>query len=326
MQAAARAPSPLRHSETSTGIDPDFDSDEESDESGGDNTTYDSAASVSQFAANFATRVGNLVGGMTSPLPSPSPSPAPSLPSHSEIEREALRERERGIREAEKILQAELAQRSSIEDRVLAMLDSTRALPPPPSRAQTMPNSSSQPPSPAQSIGATSWWSAAKNRLTPTKDKDKDLTPAQKVIVDVKRSEKEREKAEREYQKEIKRSNKGKDKDWPAITDSKYVDPAFLNLNVPQTPTPQQHRRTGSPTSPSPNPSAPNRVNLGSPASGSPARSFTAPNLTPSPNRSTTSGVGGGDQPPLYAQFNTQGGLDVHLTLITIAKRSDPLR
>ncbi|KAJ4487979.1 hypothetical protein J3R30DRAFT_3695629 [Lentinula aciculospora] len=322
--AAPRAPSPLRqsatrHGGTTTGIDPDShfvnsDSDDDSD----DEREQDSAASVTQLAASFANKFGNFVGGMTSP--SPSPSPGALMMSSSEIEKEAQRERERGRREAERILQAE-SQRTSLEDRVLAMLDSTRALPPPPSRSQTMPNpESSQPSSPSSNV---SWWSAAKNRLTPTKDKD--LTPAQQVILDVKRGEKEREKAEKEYQKEIKRSSKGKEKEWPAVAETKYSDPAFFNLNVPQTPTPQ-HRRTGSPTSPSPNTnSSPGRV-LGSPsASGSPARSFAAPNLTPSPNRSTTStGAGASpgrdEQPPLYAQFNPQGGLDVHLTFEKLEK------
>ncbi|KIK59904.1 hypothetical protein GYMLUDRAFT_245092 [Collybiopsis luxurians FD-317 M1] len=319
MHAVPRSPSPLRQSQShphlsSTAIDPqlDSDSDDDDDDDNDNDRELESTSSVSQFAANFAQKVGSFVGGMTTPSPSPSPHPM----SSSEIEREAQRERERGRREAERILQAE-SQRSSLEDRVLAMLDSTRALPPPPSRSQTLPNpeTTSQPSSP-------SWWTAAKNRLTPTKDKD--LTPAQQVIQDVKRSEKEREKAEKEYQKELKRSSKGKDKDWPAVADNKYSDPSFLNLNVPQTPTPQ-HRRSGSPTSNSA--SSPGRV-LGSPsASGSPARSFTAPNLTPSPNRSTASNASPGraDQPPIYAQFNAQGGLDVHLTLITIAKRFEKL-
>ncbi|KAJ3802888.1 hypothetical protein GGU11DRAFT_752515 [Lentinula aff. detonsa] len=336
MQATPRAPSPLRqsgvhHGATSTGIDPDTnfynsddDDDNDDERDNDDEIEHDSSASVTQLAANFANKFGNFVGGMTSP--SPSPSPGAAMMSSSEIEKEAQRERERGRREAERILQAE-AQRTSLEDRVLAMLDTTRALPPPPSRSQTMPNpQSSQPPSPSSNV--VSWWSAAKNRLTPTKDKD--LTPAQQVILDVKRTEKEREKAEKEYQREMKKSNKGKEKEWPAAAETKYSDPAFFNLNVPQTPTPQ-HRRTGSPTSPSPNPtSSPGRI-LGSPsATGSPARSFTAPNLTPSPNRSTTStgagaSPGRAEQPPLYAQFNPQGGLDVHLTLITIAKRFEKL-
>jgi hypothetical protein len=157
--------------------------------------------------------------------------------------------------------------------------------------------------SPTPSTSSTSWWSAAKNKLTPTKD----LTPAQQVILDVKRTEKEREKAEKEY---LKKSNKGsmppKDptttEEWPAAGETKYTDPAFLNLT--------------------PNPS-PGRVPA--PSKGSP--SFTAPNLTPSPNRNNrisnnaAGGSPGIEQPPIYAQFNGQGGLDVHLTLISIAKR-----
>ena len=68
-----------------------------------------------------------------------------------------------------------------VEDRVLAMMENTRALPPPPSRSQTMPNPN--PPSPAGSQ-KESWWATAKNKLTPTKEKE--LTPAQQVIQDVK--------------------------------------------------------------------------------------------------------------------------------------------
>ena len=56
-------------------------------------------------------------------------------------------------------------------------------LPPPASRAQTMPNPLSPSNSRKESGGATSWWSAAKSRLTPTKDP---LTPAQQIILDAK--------------------------------------------------------------------------------------------------------------------------------------------
>ena len=75
--------------------------------------------------------------------------------------------------------------RRLVEDRVLEMLESTKSLPPPPSRSQTMPN----PPSPSSSQKeASGWWAAAKSKLTPTKDKD--LTPAQQIIQEAKAREK----------------------------------------------------------------------------------------------------------------------------------------
>ena len=53
------------------------------------------------------------------------------------------------------------------------------------------------------------------------------------------------------------------------------------------------------------------------------------PSLAPSPYRGGESDVEGASpsraQPPLYAQFNAQGALDVPVTLLTIAKRFEKL-
>ncbi|KAK7052983.1 hypothetical protein VNI00_004304 [Paramarasmius palmivorus] len=299
--SGGRPPSPLRNGfvpSSSTGIDPnsfDDDDDEEeddddTDERAGIQRSPSPASSVSQMAASFAQRMGDLVNGMATPR-------SPSLPSDAELEAEAERERDRTRREAERIISREAAERKMVEDRVLAMMENTRALPPPPSRSQTMPNPN--PPSPAGSQ-KESWWATAKNKLTPTKEKE--LTPAQQVIQDAKTRD-----------KEIKRLSKGKEKEWssnPNLQGS-YADSA-LNLNLPPT---------------TPTPQAPRRPAPGSPASPTPSRSNMAPNLSPSPLRSKDAGSSSPSReaPPLYAQFNAQGTLDVHVTLLTIAKRFEKL-
>ncbi|KAJ8083388.1 hypothetical protein PM082_009260 [Marasmius tenuissimus] len=299
-QSSGRPPSPLRNGyvvNTSTGIDPDAldddedeDDDDSEDESRGRNINRSPspASSVSQMAASFAQRMGNLVSGMA-------PSPSPSLPSDAELEAEAERERDRTRREAERILSREAHERQHVEDRVLAMLESTRGLPPPPVRAQTMPN----PPSPSSSQkekDGPSWWTNAKNKLTPTKE----LTPAQQVIQEAKTREKEMKKT------------KGKEREWSSNGQGtiKANDPTLLNLNIPATPQ-QQPRRPAS----------------ASPASPTPSRSNMAPNLSPSPLRSGENGNSSPSReaPPLYAHFNAQGTLDAHVTLLTIAKRFEKL-
>ena len=167
--------------DTSTGIDP-ANSEDGSDDDDDDRAKWQRSpspsSSVSHLAASFVQRVNDFVGGGRSPR---------SL-TDAELEAEAERERDRSRREAEAILTREAQQRKLVEERVLAMLENTRSLPPPPSRSQTAPN----PPSPANSQKSeTSWWSAAKNKLTPTKEP---LTPAQQIIREAKAREKERDK------------------------------------------------------------------------------------------------------------------------------------
>ncbi|KAG5635379.1 hypothetical protein H0H81_011470 [Sphagnurus paluster] len=301
-----RPPSPLRNGfvpDTFTGIDPDDLSEDEDDDEDENHfrrgqgkwpeRSPSPSSSVSQLAASFTQRVGSFLGNMA-------PRSGGGMPTDAEIEAEAERERERGRREAERILTREAQERKLVEERVLAMMESTRSLPPPPSRSQTMPNPT--PPSPATSQKekeGPAWWTAAKNKLTPTKDKDP-LTPAQQVILEAKSREKDKEK---------KKKGKGKERDKDKDAHDKSFD-SFMNLSIPQPP----HRRPvpGSPSSPTP--SRPNLSNL-------------PPNLTPSPMRSldAASASPSREAPLLYAQFNTQGTLDVPATLLTIAKRFEKL-
>ncbi|KAJ7179037.1 hypothetical protein C8R46DRAFT_1323425 [Mycena filopes] len=291
-----RPPSPLRQAyfpSTSTGIDPHFmgtDDDEEDDRAGWTRSPSPSS-SVSQMAASFARSVGTLVSNMAPR--------SPGMPTDAELEEAAERERDRSRREAERILTREAEDRRLVEERVLAMMESTKSLPPPPSRSQSL-----DPPSPSSSYKeGGGWWAAAKNRLTPTKD----LTPAQLVIQEAKAREKE------------KKSSKGlgKEKEWPANTEAKYTNPALASLVPPpqRRPVPNQ----SSPTTPSPTPTRPHfPANM-------------PPNLTPSPMRQDTMSTSSPrekekDVPPLYAHFDeATGTLDVHVTLLTIAKRFEKL-
>ena len=219
-----------------------------------------------------------------------------SLPSEAEIEAEAERERERGRREAERILAMERMKaedRMTVEQRVLAMLQTEQARTAPipvPSRPQ-----STHTPSPSTSQkDSPGWWAAAKNKLTPTKDP---LTPAQQIIQETKTRDKEKEK-ERKAQKKDKRSKSKDSGEWPASPERKYSDPAYMKLNIPQTPATVQQRPS-------------------SPSSPSPLRLSNPPSLATSPSRGT--------DVPLYAQYSPDGPLDVNSTLLTIARRFEKL-
>lgn len=96
-------------------------------------------------------------------------------------------------------------------------------------------------------------------------------------------------------EKEKKKSKDKEVKEWPATPSRKYSDPAFLNLAQ----------------STSPEPITPPR-----PISQS------SPMMTPSPKRSIDLSQ---DTPPIYAQFNSQGTLDIPVTLLTIARRFEKL-
>ncbi|KDR76941.1 hypothetical protein GALMADRAFT_210130 [Galerina marginata CBS 339.88] len=296
-----RPPSPLRNGfimDSSTGIDPDDESDDDEDEDDDPAKWQRSpspASSVSHLAASFVQRMNNFVGGIGPK--------SPGMPSDAELEAEAERERDRSRREAEAILTREAHQRKLVEERVLAMMETAKSLPPPPSRSQTLPNPN--PPSPAGSQKEANWWTAAKHRLTPTKDKEP-LTPAQQVILDAKAREKEKKKESKGKEKE-----KEKEKEWPSNAQRKFSDPAFANLNIP-IPPPTRKPVPASPSSPTP--SRPSLSNM-------------PPNLTPSPMRATDSLASSPSReaPPLYAQFNAQGTLDVPGTLLTIAKRFEKL-
>ncbi|KAJ7665515.1 hypothetical protein B0H17DRAFT_990914 [Mycena rosella] len=289
---SGRPPSPLRNTfvpNTFTGIDPQSSGSGDEDDDRHDWARSPSpTSSVSQMAASFVRSVGSLMATPRSPS---------TLPTDLELEAEAARERDRSRRLAEDILTREAQDRRLVEERVLAMMESTKSLPPPPSRSQSL-----DPPSPSSSQKeAGGWWAAAKNRLTPTKD----LTPAQQVIQEAKAREKD------------KRNSKGKEKEWPANTQAKYTNPTFTSLIPPpqRRPVPDP----SSPISPTHTPSRPHLSNANMP-----------PNLTPSPMRYESSSSSPRERekesPPLYAHFDeTTGTLDVHVTLLTIAKRFEKL-
>lgn len=295
-----RPPSPLRNqfthrrfSNESHSGDDDGGNEEEDQDLTWPRSRSPTSTSVTQFAANLANRVNSFI--------SPSVTGRP-LPSDEELEAEAQRERDRSRREAERILTREAEERRAMEERVLAMMNSSpQSLPPPRSRSQTLPN----PPSPAhsQKDSTPSWWTAAKARLTPTKDKEP-LTPAQQVIEEAKAREKEA------------KNTKGKENEWPASSTSKYTNPAYLNLKIPPGGPPP---RTSSPTSPTP---------IRTPVNLSPARVTLAPiNLSPASIQRGTSpgGSPAREPPPLYASFTPSGTLDVPGTLLLIAKRFEKL-
>ncbi|KAG6884547.1 hypothetical protein C0993_010216 [Termitomyces sp. T159_Od127] len=242
------------------------------------------SSSVSHLAASITQRVGSFLGTVT-------PRSAGVMPTDAELEAEAERERERSRREAERILTREAEERKLVEERVLEMMSSARSLPPPPSRTE------SKPPSPSGSQ-KSNWWAAAKNRLTPTKDRDPP-TPAQQVILDAKARDKDKDKKNKDKEKE-----KEKDRnEFPA-------NESAQNLSLP----PPPHRKPVPASPSSPTPSRPSLSNM-------------APNLTPSSMRSVdpVSSSPSRESPLLYAQFNAQGTLDVPGTLLTIAKRFEKL-
>lgn len=299
-----RPPSPLRNGfaiDPATGEISDTSSTHPSEDSS--NSHWDRpespSPSVGQFAANFAQRVGSLMSNMSSR--------SPGLPTDEELEAEAEREREMSRREAERIMAREAEERRTVEERVMAMLqanpDAQASLPPPPARSQTMPGT---PPSPSASQKEASWWSLAKQKLTPTKEP---LTPAQQIIQDTKARDKEMEKEKKKTGKSEKRQ---RSKEWPASPDGKFEDPAFIKLGLAASPA-----RPVSATPPSP---SPHTAGVGS---------SIPPSLAASPLRGTDSMMEGASpgraQQPLYAQFNGQGALDVPGTLLTITRRFEKL-
>ncbi|KAL1741223.1 hypothetical protein HDZ31DRAFT_45910 [Schizophyllum fasciatum] len=313
----SRPPSPLRTTffpATDTGIDPTSESGSDSDDSDERARPWSPGASssVTNLAQSLAQRVGNFM--------SPSRPPSTALPTDAELEAEAQAERDRSRRQAQAILEA--AERRQIEERMQAMLDNARALPPPPAGSVGSPAPPRTPPTRSQSLpvepggsaqkdsNSPSWWAAAKNKLTPTKD----LTPAQRIIEETRLREKEeakaREREQKDREKEEKRAAKGKDKErsgeWPASTSTRDNDPALSALKN-GTEAALSHLKNGGDTIRAPAPSTPPSRKavppMGSPVSPSlapaptrPIAATTPPNLTPSPRRangtSTTSSSG----------------------------------
>ncbi|KAH9983382.1 hypothetical protein BJV74DRAFT_777130, partial [Russula compacta] len=306
-----RSPSPLR-----SGFKVDPNTGEIHSEDGSDDGHHDDPdatwgqrphspnPSISLFASSFAQRVGSFVSSVGSAV-------STGLPTDEQLEREAERDRDRSRREAEQILTQEAEERRLMEEQVFAMLNTTHSSPKhiSPARSQSMPPIENPSPTPSQRDGAiSSWWSAARNRLTPTKEP---LTAAQQVIQETKEREKREKKEAKKAEKDRKRSA-----DWPATPESKYSNPALLSLATPPKPSPK-NASLSAPSSPSPGAKA---LPSSLPPSLAPSPLRPPDSRTASPSRSPSR-----EPPPLYAQFNDQGTLDVPGTLLVIARRFEKL-
>jgi hypothetical protein len=306
-----RSPSPLR---SGFKVDPDTGEIHSEDGSDDDNDDDPGAAwgqrsqspnpSITQFASSFAQRVGSLVSSVGSAV-------TPSLPTDEELERQAERDRERSRREAERILTQEAEERRHMEEKVFAMMQTTRSSPNhiSPARSQSVPPFEQPSPTPSQRESGVSWWTAAKNRLTPTKEP---LTAAQQVIQEAKEKEKREKKEAKKAEKEKKRSP-----DWPATPEDKFTNPTLLSLVTPPKPSPN-HASHSAPSSPTPGSYQGLPISL--PPSLAPSPLRPPDSRTGSPSRSPSR-----EPPPLYAQFNDQGTLDIPGTLLVIARRFEKL-
>lgn len=287
--------------------DEDDNPDEEEDDWGPDKYRSTSpGASVTQFANNLANLANSLLASPVRPT-----SAASFTSGHmtdAELEAEAERERDRSRREAERILTQEANERKAVEQRVLALMQSPRGGGPPPPgrqdlapplRSQTMPAGSPPSPSASQKENAGGWWAAAKNKLGASKEKEP-LTPAQQVIHEAK----VRDQGGRPNGKGKEREAQG----WFATDSGASLN---LNLALPDSNNLTTPRKPVTPTNSSPN----NSNNVFRPAP--------PPDLTPSPMRN--GGSPSREPPPLYAQFNGAGTLDVPGTLLVIARRFEKL-
>ena len=229
----------------------------------------------------------------------------------------------------------EAMERKKVEERVLEMLESSRSKP---IRSMTTPLPASGPTTPTKDKEG-GWWTATKNKLTPTKDKDKELTPAQQVIADAKAKEKD------------KRKSKGYD-NWPANGAAKYQDPALTSLastsasSLSLPPGARPHgglvgsganivpvsNASASGSSPQPQPQR------GGSRTPSPSRSsgggFLQHHNDSTSNLSQSQGQGIGASPrsiasttnnetPLYAQFAPDGTLDMASMSLCMIYRTD---
>ncbi|CAE6337707.1 unnamed protein product [Rhizoctonia solani] len=180
-----------------------------------------SSPGMNRFASTFATRVNALFADSHQNRP---------RMSDAEIEAEAERSREASRREAERILTEEAAARRKAEEETLAQRAKEReqqqrmmeraqlGRPVTPTRGMSL-SPMTSPKREATKEGESSWWEMAKSKLTPTKEKEKDMTPAQQIAAEARKQEKEREK------------DKGKKSvDWPATPGIRSTDPTLLAM------------------------------------------------------------------------------------------------
>ncbi|KAG8808047.1 hypothetical protein FRC17_004153, partial [Serendipita sp. 399] len=244
------------------------------------------------LGATFARVANSIASSLRSPA---------LKPTDEEIEAEAIRERERSRREAERILTQEAEERRVMEEKILAMRAGARnnssqtSLPLPQSATQPVPSSySGNSPRREKEDGNNSgWWQTAKNRLGTSKE----LTPAQQIIQETKVKD-----------KETKKASKNRDKEPKTPTTKKSSDSANLHLDIPQ-----GGYRPGSSSSAENSPSQERAPSRG--------YSMDTNNKDASPAARSIKD----DNPPVYAKFTPSGALDVHETLLTITRRFEKL-
>ncbi|CAE6535062.1 unnamed protein product [Rhizoctonia solani] len=186
-----------------------------------------SSPGMNRFASSFATRVNALFADPHTHTHTHTHN-RPRM-SDAEIEAEAERSREASRREAERILTEEAAARRRAEEQALAQRAMEReqqqrtmeraqlGRPTTPTRGMSLSPMTS--PKREGKEGESSWWGLAKSKLTPTKEKEPELTPAQQIAAEARKQEKGKEK------------EKGKKSiDWPATPGVRSTDPTLLAM------------------------------------------------------------------------------------------------
>ncbi|KAH7337640.1 hypothetical protein B0J17DRAFT_433341 [Rhizoctonia solani] len=224
-----RSTSPLRSGTTPAfdkSMDPEVDDEEEAPWGEhplpGPSSPLSSSPGMNKFASTFATRVNALFADSRTQN-------RPRM-SDAEIEAEAERSREASRREAERILTEEAAARRKVEEQALAQRAREReeqnrmmeraqlARPVTPTRGMSL-SPVASPRRDGTKESENSWWGLAKSKLTPTKEKEKELTPAQQIAAEARKQENSKEK------------EKGKKSiDWPATPGIRSTDPTLLAM------------------------------------------------------------------------------------------------
>ncbi|KAJ1301096.1 hypothetical protein OPQ81_003513 [Rhizoctonia solani] len=231
-----RSTSPLRSGTTPAfdrSMDPEVEDDEEvpwGEPQPMASSPMSSSPGMNRFASTFATRVNALFADSRNPNQTHSQN-RPRM-SDAEIEAEAERSREASRREAERILTEEAAARRRAEEQALAqrakekeqqqrMMERAQlGRPVTPTRGMSL-SPATSPRRDGSKEGETSWWELAKSKLTPTKEKEKELTPAQQIIAEARKQEKGKEKDQEKGKKSI---------DWPATPGVRSTDPTLLAM------------------------------------------------------------------------------------------------
>ncbi|KAF8333200.1 uncharacterized protein EI90DRAFT_3053338 [Cantharellus anzutake] len=288
------------------------------------NRSYSAAAGFADLTSRMTTAVSNIASQPRSPSLK-----SDGLSQHlsdAEIEAEAIREREHSRREAERILLQEAEERRRAEDRREAFYNSPNPRSPD-RRRDTIDVPSASPkghesPSTPPSKGSR-WWNIAKQKLSPSRDEDVQLTPAQEIIRETQQKQQQQRKDEGE---EGKRRMKANRDGWPASPKAKTADPALTaiqtispknKLSTPNgSPRPIQSnspQRLHSPMTPPQVPQAVSTTNLSFSPSGPRPSAISRPSESDNVNS-------------MYNQFNPQtGALDIPATLLTVTARFEKL-